>query len=285
MSDAPRTYPHGVPCWIDTQQPDPEAACRFYGDLFGWTFADAVPAGAPGHYFIAQLDGRDAGAVAPADDGATEAIWNTYVAVDDADAALAKAVAGGATATQEALDAGPGGRSAAFDDPTGASLGLWQPKRRLGVQITNEPGSWNFSDLHTTDPAAAERFYAELFGWEADPDEYGAGAQMWRRPGYGDHLAATIDPGIHERQAAIEAPPGFADAIAWLAGVDDGEAPNWHVTFTVEDRDDSVARALDLGATDRSGPVDTPWTKSAVIRDPQGALLTLSQFDPQGFDG
>ena len=32
-----RTYPQGVPCWIDTQQPDVEAAASFYGSLFGWT--------------------------------------------------------------------------------------------------------------------------------------------------------------------------------------------------------------------------------------------------------
>jgi uncharacterized protein len=27
---------------------------------------------------------------------------------------------------------------------------------------------------------------------------------------------------------------------------------------------------------------DTEWTKSALIRDPQGAELTLSQFTPPG---
>lgn len=42
-------YPAGVPCWIDTFQPDPEAAARFYERLFGWEFAEAEPiAGGPG---------------------------------------------------------------------------------------------------------------------------------------------------------------------------------------------------------------------------------------------
>ncbi|MDP9188754.1 MAG: VOC family protein, partial [Actinomycetota bacterium] len=27
-------YPAGVPCWVDTGQPDPEAAVDFYGGLF-----------------------------------------------------------------------------------------------------------------------------------------------------------------------------------------------------------------------------------------------------------
>ena len=48
-----RTYPQGVPCWIDTEQPGVEAAAEFYAGLFGWTFQDAMPAGAPGRYLIA----------------------------------------------------------------------------------------------------------------------------------------------------------------------------------------------------------------------------------------
>lgn len=42
-----RTYPQGVPCWIDTTQPDIAAAAEFYAGLFGWTFEDAMPPGAP----------------------------------------------------------------------------------------------------------------------------------------------------------------------------------------------------------------------------------------------
>ena len=103
-------------------------------------------------------------------------------------------------------------------------------------------------------------------------------ATMLRRPGYGDHLAATIDPGIHERQADVGAPPGFADAIGWVAPAGDGP-DHWHVTFSVQDRDDAVASAERLGATVVSSE-DTDWTKHAVIRDPQGAELTLSQFTP-----
>jgi hypothetical protein len=51
------------------------------------------------------------------------------------------------------------------------------------------------------------------------------------------------------------------------------------VTFAVADRDESVATAERLGATVVSSE-DTDWTKAAVIRDPQGAELTLSQFTP-----
>ena len=132
-------------------------------------------------------------------------------------------------------------------------------------------------DVEQTDTAATEAFYGDLFGWELD--DVGVGS-MWRRPGYGDHLQATIDPDIRERQSADLVPPGFADCVAWLAPLAAGEPPHWHVTFAVADRDRSLARALELGASVVEQPLDTEWTRSVVIRDPQGAIPTLSQFTP-----
>ena len=271
-----RTYPHGVPSWVDTEQPDTEAALEFYGGLFGWTFADAMPPEAPGHYFVAQLGGRDVAAIAPPALGQPVA-WNTYVAVDSADETAAAVTAAGGTVLAGPQDAGPSGRYAICADPRGARFRLWQARRQPGAQAANEPGAWNFSDLHTGDPGAAGSFYAPLFGWELGDLGF---ATMIRRPGYGDHLAATVDPGIHERQAGVSAPPGFADAVGWVAAA--GDAPDhWHVTFSVADRDEAVATAERLGATMLSSE-DTAWTRHAVIRDPQGAELTLSQFTPPG---
>ena len=57
-----------------------------------------------------------------------------------------------------------------------------------------------------------------------------------RRPPGGDGR-----PGHHERQASVIAPPGFADAIGWLAPLQTDEPPHWHVTFTVADRDATAA--------------------------------------------
>jgi predicted enzyme related to lactoylglutathione lyase len=273
MSDE-RSYPAGVTCWVDTEQPDVGAARHFYAGLFGWTFTDAVPADVPGTYLIASLEGADVAAIGPLR-GDAPVEWNTYIAVDDADTAAATVRAAGGSVTLEPVDAGQGGRLAACVDPRGASFRLWQPRRRLGAQLTNAPGSWNFSDLHTTDASDAADFYAPLFGWEIDDIGF---ATMIRRPGYGDHLAATVDPGIFERQSGISAPPGFADAIGWLVPIVSGR-DHWHVTFTVASRDESAATAESLGGTVISSD-ETEWTKAAVIRDPQGAELTLSQFTP-----
>jgi predicted enzyme related to lactoylglutathione lyase len=65
--------------------------------------------------------------------------------------------------------------------------------------------------------------------------------------------------------------------------VDPGVRPEWRVIFTVADRDRSVATAEGLGATVLES-ADTQWTKTARIRDPQGAELVLSQFTPPAGD-
>ncbi len=187
-----------------------------------------MPAGMPGSYLVARLDGQDVAAIAP---GTGTPDWHTYVAVDDADAAAAEVVGLGGAVPTGPEDAGPGGRYAICADPQGALFRLWQPRRRLGAQLVNAPGSWVFSSLETPDPDAARSFYGRLFGWEAD--EVGGGTALWRRPGYGDHLEATSDPDIRVRQA--KAPPGFADAVAWV-GPATGAA-RWRVTFSVADRD------------------------------------------------
>ncbi len=269
-----RTYPDGVPCWIDTEQPDVEAAIAFYGGIFGWTFEDAMPPGVPSRYMIATLNGRDVCAIAGPRDRTPR--WRTYIAVEDADAAVNRLVSAGATVGSAPVDHGELGRAAVLIDPSGIEFRIWQARQRLGAQAVNEPGAWNFSDLHATDPGAAIAFYKTAFGWQSDDLGF---ATMIRRPGYGDHLAATVDPDIRARQSGVMVPPGFEDAIAWLAPIGPDESPQWHVSFTVADRDHTVAEAERLG-----GHVlrkdDTEWTRTALIRDPQGAQFTASQFTP-----
>ena len=70
------SYPPGVPCWLDTMQPDPEAAKEFYGRLFGWEFDNRAPQGSPDPYYVAQLHGRDIAAIGgPSEPGASP-MWH-----------------------------------------------------------------------------------------------------------------------------------------------------------------------------------------------------------------
>jgi predicted enzyme related to lactoylglutathione lyase len=265
-----RTYPAGVPSWVDLEQPDPDRAAEFYAALFGWDFHDAMPPDLPGSYLIATLGGHDVAGLTVGDGSAPG--WNTYIACDDADATARSVEDAGGRVLRSPVDAGPGGRWAECADPDGAVFRLWQARRRLGAQLANVPGAWNFSDLLTPDPTAAIEFYRRVFGWQIDR---GAAAGMIRLPGYGDHLEATIDPKIRERQAF--APPGFADVVAGVVA-DDGP-PRWHLRFTVADRD-AAAEAATANGGELLSSADTQWTREALIRDPQGAELTLSQFAP-----
>ncbi len=263
----PRTYPHGVPCWVDTEQPDVDAAVAFYRALFGW---DVEERGTPGsRYVVASVGGLEVAGIG-AGDGPP--VWTTYVAVDDVHATVRGVPDLGGVVLAGPTEVGDAGEMAVVHDPQGAAFRLWQPGERLGAQRVNEPGTWNFSFLWTPDPAHALHFYGPLLGWEVSPD---LAAGMVRVPGYGDHLARTVDPHIHERQSF--APPGFEDVVA---GLERGEGPaRFAVTFAVGERDAAAARAESAGATVVSS-YETPWTREAVVRDPQGAELTLSEFAP-----
>lgn len=274
-----RTYPEGVPSWIDIEQPDLPAAQAFYGGLFGWTFESAAGPDARAPYVIARLDGREAaglGGIAEGSDARPAGLsWNTYVAVSDADAVARRILEAGGRIESAPVDVGDAGRAAEAADPAGTTFRLWQARNRSGVQAVNEPGAWNFAYLQTSDARASD-FYVRVFGWEFDELDFGT---LIRCPGYGDHLAATVDPDIRERQASVATPPRFEDAIGWVTPVPDAEPPRWHVAFTVADRDDTAATAERLGATVVTA-IDTEWTRDALIRDPQGGVFTASQFAP-----
>src|SRR5262245_9795296 len=93
-------YIPGVPCWVDTNQPDPESALPFYSDLLGWEFENEMPQGSDGKYFIARLRGGDVAAVGSIPEGAPPiATWNSYIWVQNADETADKARDAGGAAT------------------------------------------------------------------------------------------------------------------------------------------------------------------------------------------
>ena len=281
-------YPPGVPCWIDTAQPDPEAATRFYGGLFGWEFEDQMPAEAPGSYFMARLQGRDVAAIGSQPDGGPPTpVWNTYIASDNADDTAAKVTAAGGSTLADPFDVFDSGRMGIFSDPSGAVFSVWQAKETIGAQLVNEPGTWSFSDLNTRDVDRATAFYRDVFGWVAESVEGGGMAfSFLRLPGYGDFLVEKVNPDLRATQTEVGAPPGFEDVVAGLVPMTrdrfpDEVPPHWSVTFLVDDADDSAARAEELGGTILAPPMDAGPTRIAVVRDPQGATFTVSRFYPE----
>ena len=138
--------------------------------------------------------------------------------------------------------------------------------------------------LDVEDPGAAAAFYGAVFGWLSDALEMGdgGGTSMFRVAGYGDFLAER-DPEIRERQAADQAPTGFADAVASMTRGDG--PPSWGITFVVADADAAFTRATELGVRVVTPLFDTDYTRMGVIEDPQGAVLTLSEYRPPSQQG
>jgi predicted enzyme related to lactoylglutathione lyase len=278
-------YIPGVPCWIDTSQPDPEAAVDFYSGLFGWDFEDVMPPGAEGKYYSARIRGKDVAAVSSIPEGAPPvATWNTYVWVDSADDTAAKVRDAGGQVLTEPFDVTNAGRMAVFADPEGAVFCVWQAKEHRGAQIVNEHGSVNFNDLHTRDPEGAKAFYGAVFGW--DTFELGGGFRTWTLPGYGDYLQRD-DPELRKRLEEAGGPTGFEDVVASLIQIPDDQPdtpPHWGLTFAVDDADAAAQKATELGGKVILPPMDAPWVRMTVLSDPQGATFTASKYVPENKD-
>jgi uncharacterized protein len=278
-------YIPGVPCWVDTSQPDPEAAVDFYRGLFGWELEDVMPPGSEGKYFMARLRGGDVAAVGSIPEAAPPmAMWNTYIWVDSADDAASKVRDAGGGVLMEPFDVMDAGRMAIVTDREGAAFCVWQAKQNRGAQIVNEPGSLSFNGLGARDIEAAKSFYGSVFGWSTL--NVGGGADMWTAPGYGDHLERD-NPDLRKQLAETGGPPGFEDVVASINPLPDDQPDtpaHWSVTFAVEDADATAARATELGGTLVVPPLDAPWVRMTIINDPQGATLIASQFVPENKD-
>jgi predicted enzyme related to lactoylglutathione lyase len=280
MTDEDRYIP-GVPCWIDTSHPDPEAAVAFYGDLFGWEFEDVMPAGSPVPYFIARVRGQDVAAIGSVPEGAPPAaMWNSYVWVADAGETADAVRAAGGSVIVEPFDVTDAGRMAVCADPAGAVFSLWQPGRHRGARLVNEPVSLNFNILNTRDVEGAKAFYGAVFGWELLDI---VGGHMWAMPAYGDFLEART-PGMRARMREMGGPTRFEEVVAGLNPLADDSPAFWGVTFAVADADAIAARAAELGGRVIVPPSDGPWVRMTVVADPEGAVFTASKFVPENRD-
>lgn len=278
-------YIPGVPCWIDTSQPDPEAVLGFYSGLFGWEFEDAMPPESQGRYFIARIRGGDVAAVSSQPEGAPPmATWNTYISVESADEAASKVTEAGGKVMVEPFDVMDAGRMAVVADPEGAVFCVWQAKQHKGARIVNEHGALNFNGLNTREAESAKRFYGSVFGWRTLT--LPGGFETWTLPGYGDYLERD-NPGLRERVAELGGTPGFEDVVASIQPMadDQGDMPaHWSVTFGVDDAEAVAGKAEQLGGKVLVPPFDAPWARLTAIADPGGAAFLASQFVPENKD-
>ena len=120
---------HGNFHWNELLTSDVERAKRFYGETIGWTFQPMpMPDGAT--YWMAMMAGKPVAGIFPTNrpeyKGVPEA-WMSYLAVDDVDARVKKAVAAGAKLMKPIFDIPDVGRLAILTEPGGAGVGWITP--------------------------------------------------------------------------------------------------------------------------------------------------------------
>lgn len=251
-------YAPGRFCWQELATTDQEGAKKFYGELLGWGVND-IPLEEGYSYSMFQLKGKSAaGAFVLGDEQEQQGIpphWNLYVAVENVDEIAERAKELGGNVIVGPMDVFEQGRTAMLQDPTGAMLGVWQPKAHIGSQIIGEPGATMWNELMTTDVPAAGNFYTQLFGWERDVStmnetEY----TVFMKDG--EQIA-----GMMQKPEGLEQVPS-----------------HWMIYFGVANCDASVEKVRSLGGQVTTEPFDIPDVgRIAVIQDPQGAVCCIMQ--------
>jgi predicted enzyme related to lactoylglutathione lyase len=262
-------YQHGVPCWVDTWQPDLEAAVAFYTGLFGWEAHETSPPGAERRHFMCELRGRRvAGIGSPPPIPGHTPVWGTYVWVADVEDTVEQTREAGGNVILEPFDALDGGRLALLADSTGGVIAAWQVGENRGAQIVNEPSAWSMSSLHTSDLEAAKLFYSSVFGWE----------YMAFDAGPGQEVTLALVPGYVGGTPSQPVPRSNVAVLSDMAGLPPGTPTHWGVDFWIADVDAAMTFTTENAGQVIAGPIDHPPFRSAVIADSQGAVLTLSQL-------
>ena len=259
MTDTLR-HPPGTFCWVDLATTDLGAAKSFYTAVFGWAARDLPTELGPPYTTFARDTQGVCGAYSLGPGQGERPFWQSYVCVADLDAAVARAQSLGAKVPMPPMDVMEEGRLAVIQDPTGAHLGLWQPRRHQGAALWNRPGAPSWNELQSRDLAAAGAFYQGLFGWTLKPFE-----------GFMDGAYKIF---VHDGREV-----GGMLAI----GEDWGPVPpNWTIYFGVPDCDAAVAKAEWLGAKVLAPTMEVAGVgRFAHLQDPQGAVFAvIAQLKP-----
>ncbi|WEB43861.1 VOC family protein [Streptomyces yunnanensis] len=255
----------GSPNWLDLGAPDVDAAAAFYSAVFGWTFQLAGPES--GGYGFFQLDGRTVGAVGPLTEEGASPSWTPYFHTADADATCKAVEQAGGRVRVAPMDVFTAGRLAMLTDLTGADFAVWQPGEVKGLEAVMEPDTLCWTELYTTDAAAAKEFYASVFSWRYQDMPMGGG------PVYSLASAPGAGQGEDTAHGGIMQLP--------QENLDAGSTPEWHPYFGVTDCDATFNAAVQHGGTPLIAPMDVPGVgRLAMLMDPAGAPFALIKGDP-----
>ena len=171
--------------------------------------------------------------------------------VDDVDGAAERAERMGGSVLQGPMDMPEVGRFALLADAQGGRVSAYKP---VGAGDAFSEGVFNWDELLSADVEGSKRFYAEVFGWQADDMDMG-------------ELIYTVFKRSHEDTgiAGLMKPPGWS-----------GGGATWVPYMHSEDVDASTAKAGELGASVHVPPMDVENVgRLSMLADPSGALFGL----------
>lgn len=170
----------------------------------------------------------------------------------------------GGTVRLAPTDVFTAGRTAAFTDPTGAEFAIWQPGEIKGLGAVTDPNTLCWTELYTTDAAAATGFYRDVFGWQTEDVPMGPGRYTVVTPAGGG--ANASHGGIMQLPAEH---------------LSRGSRSEWHPYFEVGDCDTTFALATSQGAAVLIPPMDAAGVgRLAMVTDPQGAVFAVIRSAP-----
>jgi predicted enzyme related to lactoylglutathione lyase len=243
---------------------DVDAAKRFYGGLFGWTFQD-MPVGPDMTYTMVSLGQQVIGGLSKmgAEMAGAPPHWSAYVTVENIENAVKKVTANGGKVIKDAFDVMDAGRMAVVQDPTGAAFCMWQAKQHIGAGVKQEVGAMCFNELFTTNVDAAGKFYANTFGWKPEAMDMGA---------HGTYTLFKMAPDAGNIGGMMAMPPSMK-----------GVPSNWITYIQVADCDASTKKVTELGGKVIVPPQDIPNIgRFSMVQDPAGATFALFKNIPHG---
>ncbi|HUK73388.1 MAG TPA: VOC family protein [Streptosporangiaceae bacterium] len=250
-------YVPGAPVWLDLGSTDVDAAASFYGALFGWEFQSAGPEA--GGYGMFTLAGKTVAAAGPLTEQGASPAWTTYFHTLDADATAKAVQQAGGTIRLAPSDVFTHGRMAGFADPAGAQFAVWQPGETRGLDAVTVPNTLCWTELHTTDPAAAKAFYQSVFDWDTEDVPMG------------DFIYTVVSPAGGGQDASQGGIMGMTDEM-----LSAGLRPRWQPYFEVTNCDAIVAKASQHGGTVPMPPQDVEGVgRMASLIDPFGAPFSI----------
>ncbi|MGW0390502.1 VOC family protein [Streptomyces sp. NPDC003042] len=246
----------GSPCWLDLGAPDVAAATAFYSTVLGWEFQSMGPEAEEYGFF--KLDGKAVAGLGPLTEEGARSAWMIYFHTPDATATTEAVRRLGGTVRVEPMDADGEGRMAQYTDPHGGQFAVWQPGKMSGMEAADQPGALCWTELYTTDAAAAKQFYGGLFGWTTDDMPLPGGGGTYSM------ITPAGQPQERMHGGMMQMP---ADQLTLTGG-----RASWHPVFASSDCDATVDRVRANGGSVLMGPEDAEGVgRLALCTDGSGA--------------